>query len=74
MNSEEAEQTTRQLCRRWADELGITISAERQPKFSEFYFWLQKHHSARLEFLSRLGVAYMIETWFHREFNQPPLN
>ena len=67
MEIAEVEEAARQLCRRCANEKGIT--PDDQPSFSAFHSWLQERHSDRIEFLQRLGVAYKLKAWFDQEFN-----
>ncbi len=72
MTSEECAQSVRYLCGLWAEEHGVTVSPETQPSFAEFYSWLEAKHSARIAFLARAGVAYMIETWLNQTFKELP--
>lgn len=74
MTNEECAQSVRHLCGLWAEEHGVTVTPETQPSFMDFYSWLEMKHSARIEFLRRAGISYLIETWFNQAFKQAEQN
>ena len=71
----EAEKGIRYLCGMWAKERGINVPLGAppmsfHPNFGDFYRWVKDKHSAYLDFKSTMGVEYMVEMWFDKEFKQ----
>jgi hypothetical protein len=71
MRKAEAEQGIRQLCYKWGQENGVTLSAESDPSFSDFCSWLSaKGYSNYLDFRSTMGPREDAERWFNDVFKQ----
>jgi hypothetical protein len=70
MKKEESEKVIEQLSYEWAKLQGLTMSADEQPSFADFYSWLQQNYSAVLRFKTTTSVRDDVERWFDRMFKQ----
>ena len=71
MRKGEAKVAFEQMFDNWEKELGITITAEHDPSFSDFCSWVERNHfSHYFNFRSVMGARDDVENWFISRFKQ----
>lgn len=71
MKKDDAKQAFEQMFNRWESELGIIITAEHDPSFSEFCSWVDRNGFSRyFEFRSGTSARDDVERWFITRFKQ----
>lgn len=63
----ECETAIRSLCHEWRDTEGFKNTKPGDLSFFTFYVWLHQNHPGCLEFESRMGVTYHVNSWFDQE-------